>query len=380
MRALQAFFLCLGLLAIPAKCLLLESRRQALQHSAAQIASLSTLLALDSTTTPITVPSDPYLSLPNGLSIPRVGYSLYKTPEDQVIDGVKLALAAGVRHFDVGSQYGTNSIVGEALQDYIRKGSSTLKEGEQQQQPLLTRQQRKQRLFVTHKLSNEEQSTSKQQVMQAVQKQRSMLKLDAIDLVMIHSPLTNSLKRLTTYEALLELQSKGVIKSVGVANYGLGPLQEIVTTASLPAPAVIQLVLSPFNQHRDVVEWANKHSAILSCSAWSKLSSGEGPQKGWSVLADIAKQRNMTKAQVLVRWAVQNNYLCVPRSSAKYKIERQAIYENSWEGTRSFVLTEQEMAVLNGLDEQLPAGRLGIIDGWNVDEIVNDQWDPTLIV
>jgi hypothetical protein len=38
------------------------------------------------------------------------------------------------------------------------------------------------------------------------------------------------------------------------------------------------------------------------------------------------------------------------------------------------------MAVLNGLDEQLPAGRLGIIDGWNVDEIVNDQWDPTLIV
>jgi diketogulonate reductase-like aldo/keto reductase len=106
----------------------------------------------------------------------------------------------------------------------------------------------------------------------------------------------------------------------------------------------------------------------------------DGPQEGWAVLADVAKSKGMTKAQVLVRWALQKGYLCVPRSGSKFKIERAAIVENSYGGVQPFVLTPKEMEVLDSLDEQLPAGRLGIVDGWSNVDIVDAQWDPTTAV
>ena len=196
---------------------------------------------------------------------------------------------------------------------------------------------------------------------------------------MIHSPLTNKTRRLTTYEALLDLQAKGTVEAVGVCNFGVRPLTEI-TNANLPAPSVTQLILSPFNQHKLIQAWANEHSSTLSCSAWSRLSSADGPQKGWAVVSAIAAQRGMAKANVLIGWALQNNFLSVPRSSAKFKIERQAIAENSWKGTSSFALSKEETAILNNLDEQLPAGRLGALDGWDESAIVDESWDPTLVV
>jgi diketogulonate reductase-like aldo/keto reductase len=84
------------------------------------------------------------------------------------------------------------------------------------------------------------------------------------------------------------------------------------------------------------------------------------------------------QAQVLVRWALQHEYLSVPRTSSKSKIERQAFFENSYDGVKDFVLSQEEMNMLDALDEQLPAGRLGITDGWLASDIVDERWDPTL--
>lgn len=72
-----------------------------------------------------------------------------------------------------------------------------------------------------------------------------------------------------------------------------------IVAAGMPAPSVIQLQLSPFNQHRDVVKWAVAHNSILSCAAWSKLSSVDGPVAGWTILADIAKAHSATKVDTL---------------------------------------------------------------------------------
>lgn len=66
-------------------------------------------------------------------------------------------------------------------------------------------------------------------------------------------------------------------------------------TLGLPPPSIIQLELSPFNQHKDVVQWATDHGSTMSCAAWSKLSSVDGPQDGWAVLAKIAKEKGVTK-------------------------------------------------------------------------------------
>jgi 2,5-diketo-D-gluconate reductase A len=311
--------------------------------------------------------------LTGGVSIPRVGYSLYKTPADQVPDGVRLALQAGIRHFDVGTQYGTNALVGKTLQDYVENGIQG-----QQAAAGSNKQSRRKELFLTHKVSYSEQSNDKRVVLRNVDTQRKLLGVDRLDLVMVHSPLSGSSRRLETYEALLNMQLKGTVRAVGVCHYGVRALQEIVN-AGLPAPAVIQLVLSPFNQHADVAKWAATHGSVLSCAAWSKLSSVEGPTEGWAAVGKIADARGMTKQQVLVRWAVQRGYLCVPRSGSKSKVEQQTIAENSWQGTAPYILSDQDMETLNNLDTHIPAGQLGVLDGWEPSDIVDAKWDPTAL-
>ena len=101
-------------------------------------------------------------------------------------------------------------------------------------------------------------------------------------------------------------------------------------------------------------------------------------------MAKIAEAKGMTKAQVLVRWSIQKGYVCVPRSSPKSKIERIAIAENSYGGVnphnRKFVLTDEEMRILDGLDERFPAGKLGRRDGWNDEDVTGPEWDPTAFV
>jgi diketogulonate reductase-like aldo/keto reductase len=316
-------------------------------------------------------PSKIQLSRRSQVQIPRIGYSLYKTSAEQVADGVTLALDAGVRHFDVATAYGTTDIVGQALRQYYAKGP------QQQQQ-----QQQGGRgggiVSISHKVANFEQSRSHRSVQNSVRQQLRLLPKQLIQerVVLVHSPLCKE-TRVSTYAALCELQSRGEIDAIGVAHFGVSALNELVVEYDLPAPDLIQLELSPFNAHADIAAWGKAHDSSLGCAAWSKLSSAEGPRDGWATLGQISAAHSCTKQQILIRWAVQKGYACVPRSSSQYKVERQAIRENSWSATQTIVLSEAEMKILDSLDEQIPAGRLGVLDGWTEADIVNAQWDPT---
>ena len=294
------------------------------------------------------------------VQVPRVGYSFYKTDPKTTPRCLELAIQAGVRHLDVGTLYGSNHEIGEALPDILRAN-----------------QLRRKDLFISHKLSNEEQSNDRKQVKQVVMKAIKELNAGAyLDCVYIHSPLTDRERRIATYEALCELQESKKIKLVGVCHFGVPVLQELVDHG-LPPPSIIQLSLSPFNQHKKIADWAKEHNCILSCAAWSKLSSVQGPQEGWAVLSNIAKHHSVTKAQVLVRWSLQRGYLSVPRSGVGSKIERVAIQENSYRGVSSFSLSDEEMEILNGLDVGITAGTLGLLDGWVESDIKEADWDPT---
>jgi len=346
--------------------------------------------------TPSFSSSSSFIRLPRSrdVDLPRVGYSLYKTKPEQVAEGVGLALQAGVRHFDCASQYQSNAQVGNVLRRYIQTGQVETRNGLTIDDTAATKQQRQAEIFVTHKVSNSEQSLSTQQLQRNVLQQTKLLGLDGIkngkqstkpplDLVMLHSPLTDRNRRISSYGALCDLQDRGKIGAVGVCHFGVTPLQELVE-AGLPPPSVIQLELSPFHQHLEIAEWAQTHNCVLSCSAWSRLSSTSGPTQGWDTLSQkVAAPRQMTKQQVLIRWAVQKGYLCVPRSSSQFKVERQAIQENSWDATKDLVLTEQDVALLDGLDERITAGQLGVVDGWemqDVDATNPNAWDPTTCV
>ena len=411
-RWLFFFYFSSTIIEIGVHGLTIVTRRQALVCTTAVVATGSTSAALALNDNDKSTIKQPTLVLSKGIAIPRVGYSLYKTqPAAVAADGVRLALAAGVRHFDVATQYGTNEAVGAVLNDYIQRGEASLQittssssssssQPQKKQKPLELQQpvprtaaRRRAELFVTHKVSNAEQSLDTISLQAAVLAQRDLLIPPPLRgsnniqkgtaksqnfMVLLHSPLTDKERRLRTYQALVELQQQGHVATVGVCHYGVAHLQEIVQ-AGLPPPQVIQLVLSPFHPHADVAAWATQHGSTLSCAAWSKLSSTSGPVQQWTQLGQLAAARGVTKQQILIRWAVQSGYLCVPRSGSQYKVERAAIYENAWPQVSQFTLSAAEMEFLRGLDVQLPAGQLGVTDGWEASEIVDAKWDPTLL-
>jgi len=347
------------------------------------------------------------------VKIPRVGYSLYKTPAEQAEKATSVALRSGILHIDVGTLYGSNGEVAKSLQKYLNIGISGLGLAKEEKPELLERldaaysagsdksvstvssgapnsiapapdgsvgrRGRREQLFVSHKISNAEQSTDPVKVRRAVKNTIKELGCTYLDMVSIHSPLTDSERRLETYKTLLNLRDSGFVKTVGVCNYGLAALKEIAA-ADLELPAVNQLELSPFNAHKEIVDWCSSYGIAVSCGAWSRLSSADGPTEGWEAVSKIAAAKGMTKAQVLVRWSLQKGYICVPRSAAKAKVEKVAIAENSYGGVNqeaAYVLSKEEMDTLDSLDVGYKAGKLGRIDGWDASDIQGPDWDPT---
>ena len=416
-----------GLTVVPAKSMADLPQAESIDIAAVKAAQLkgpdilSSSAKTGKSVIAITDPS-PLLSIKGGvggkstIKIPRVGYSLYKTSPDDAARCTALALRAGVRHFDVGTLYGSNAQVAIPLKKYLDVGihavdfssekpelldlldttkvngnvhslqtmsSGLLSAGAPIPSGSIGRKARREDVFISHKLANSEQSTSRVDVRRAVKEQIAVLGTQYLDMVSMHSPLTDRNKRIETYATLLQLRDQGFVKSVGVCNYGIEPLNEL-KEAGLDLPSLNQLELSPFNTHKDVLSWCGENSISIGCGAWSKLSGADGPQDQWAILAELAKKKGMTKAQVLVRWSLQKGYVCVPRSSAASKIERIAIAENSYGGVNNpeldnrRLLSEEDMQILDGLNIDLKAGKLGRRDGWSDDDVMGLDWDPTL--
>jgi diketogulonate reductase-like aldo/keto reductase len=352
----------------------------------------------------------------SNVKIPRVGYSFYKTAPEQAARCTSLALRSGIRHLDVATSYHSNPEIAKSLKQYLDVGLPGLLDMKEEKPELLERldatsvageehakstlggggtsglspaplgsvgrRGRREGLFISHKISNAEQSTDATAVRRSVKAAIAALGCSYLDMVSIHSPLTDQSRRLATYQTLLELRDSGFVKTVGVCNYGVGPLQELAD-ANLELPAMNQLELSPFNAHKGIVNWCNKYGIAVSCGAWSKLSSADGPTEGWDVVAKLAQQKGMTKSQILVRWALQKGYICVPRSAAASKVERLAVAENSYGGVNfngSYILSQDEMQILEDLDVSYKTGKLGRRDGWDDADVVGPDWDPTNFV
>ena len=404
----------------------------------------------------------------SSISIPRIGYSFYKTkPErDEIERCTRLALRAGIHYFDVATLYGSNVYIGNIMKCYLDTGETTTTTtstatvdgvtGMMEHPELLSmldqvnqrgnehaieiaKQQRRRRanlskgggvdskstrnaerrseLFISHKLSNKEQQASSsisassstssgnddatKTIEQSIRNTIQELQCNYLDMVSIHSPCTNADKRLTTYRSLLKIQERypQLIRSIGVCNYGIQHLNEIYQ-ANLPLPSMNQLELSPFNQHSSIVKWCQQHDVKIGCAAWSKLSSSSGPTEQWDILSKVASTKQMTKSQVLIRWSLQKGYVCVPRSGGGDKLSRLAIGENTYGGVNyinsssplstssqesssstnqkhKFVLNEEEMKILDGLDVGLKTGRLGRLDGWDISDVTGVDWDST---
>ncbi|RHX95688.1 aldo/keto reductase [Leptospira yasudae] len=258
---------------------------------------------------------DQSVTLNNGVSMPILGLGVWKTKSGKECrEAVLNALEAGYRHIDTAKIYGNEEDVGKA----IRESGIPRKE-----------------IFITTKLWNADQGSDKTR--KALETSLETLGIDFVDLYLIHFPVTS--KRNDSWKELEKAYHDKLCKSIGVSNYTIAHLTELLKEAKI-TPAVNQVEFHPFLNQVDLFEYCKKHKIQLE--AYSPLAHGQKIED--LQIANIAKKYGKTPAQILIRWAVEQNIVVIPKSVKKERIvENAQIFD--------FQIEDEDMKILNSLDE-----------------------------
>ena len=260
----------------------------------------------------------PQLELNDGRSIPQLGFGVFQVPPEETAETVNRALEIGYRHIDTAAAYGNESEVGQAI-----KGSG------------LDRQD----VFVTTKLWNDDQG--RENAIRALDRSLERLGFDYVDLYLIHWPAPAQDRYVETWEALCELKESGRARSIGVSNFRIEDIEQIVE-ATGQTPVLNQIELHPQLQQAELRRYHREHRILTE--AWSPLGQGQALED--SRVNEIAEAHDRTAAQVVLRWHIQLGNVVIPKSATPARIEENfRIFD--------FELSDEELHAL----EQLDAGR-----------------------
>lgn len=253
--------------------------------------------------------------LNNGVRMPVLGLGVFQAPAGRPTrEAVRAALTAGYRHIDTAAIYGNERDVGQAVRD---SG--------------IPREQ----VFLTTKLWND--SHGAEAAARAFEQSRRSLDTPYIDLYLIHWPATK--KRVETWKALERLRSKGLCRAIGVSNFTIAHLDELLARSD-SVPAVNQVEFTPFLFQRELLDYCRAHRIQLE--AYAPLTKGR--RLAHPIVQRAAAVHRATGAQVLLRWGLQHQVIEIPKS-----VHAERIRENA--GALDFELTTTEMSALDGLDE-----------------------------
>jgi diketogulonate reductase-like aldo/keto reductase len=234
------------------------------------------------------------VKLNNGVGMPIFGLGTYQARKGEAREAVLQALEVGYRLIDTASMYGNEEDIGEAL----RKSG-------------LPRED----VFITTKLWNSDHGYNS--ALAAFEESRKKLVLDYIDLYLIHWPVEGL--RNETWKAMEKLLEEGKCRAIGVSNYMIWHLEELLSHSST-IPAVNQVEFHPYLYLKDLLDFCHSHDIRLE--SYSPLTKGEkldDPR-----LASLASKYSKTPAQILIRWVLQKGVIVIPKSSRKERIEENA--------------------------------------------------------
>ena len=163
------------------------------------------------------------------------------------------------------------------------------------------------------------------------------LELDYLDLYLIHWPVKGKYK--DTWRALERLHREGRIRAIGVSNFQIHHLEDLMTEATV-VPAVNQIELHPLLNQQELRDYCSKHK--IQVEAWSPL--GQGHLLEHPLLQEIGAKYGKSPAQVILRWDLQNGIVTIPKS-----VTPQRIRENA--DLFDFELTPEDIGQINGLNE-----------------------------
>ncbi|XP_076628781.1 uncharacterized protein LOC143345494 isoform X4 [Colletes latitarsis] len=234
--------------------------------------------------------------LSSGYLMPLIGFGTYKIQgADIIYQVVDESLKVGYRSIDTATVYSNEKDIGYALKKLLPKYN-------------LQRDD----IFITTKLSPSENGNPKG-IEHSVQRSLKALDTKYIDLYLIHWPgasgipensTNNSILRSKTWQKLVDLKRQGLIRSIGVSNYTVNHLKQLLQDCKGVPPAVNQVECHPHYQQKELIKYCNENG--IHVQAYSSL----GTSSNTDLLRDscvtlIASQLNVSPAQLLLKWALQ---------------------------------------------------------------------------
>ncbi|HXH45412.1 MAG TPA: aldo/keto reductase [Bradyrhizobium sp.] len=262
-------------------------------------------------------------TLSNGAQIPKLGLGTWRIDDDAVVQVVRAAIDAGYRHIDTAQAYENERGVGEAV-----RASGVARD----------------ELFVTTKLVAEAKSYDEAKA--RIDGSLTMLGLDHIDLLLIHSPQPWAEFRegerfdegnLEAWRAMEDAHKAGKLRAIGVSNFERADLDNLIDNGSV-APMVNQVLAHVGNTPFDLIDYSRDKGMLVE--AYSPV--GHGAILDHPELRRIADCYDVGVAQLGIRYCLQLGLLPLPKSSNPQHLRSNAAVD--------FVISDDDLAMLKAID------------------------------
>lgn len=255
-----------------------------------------------------------YVTLNNGVKMPKLGYGVYQTPPEETERCVLDAIRMGYRSIDTAQAYGNEEGVGNAI---VKCG--------------LPRED----LFITTKIwiSNYGYEKAKASIEESLKK----LQTGYIDLLLLHQPFGDYYG---AYRAMEEAYKEGKVRAIGVSNFYPDRYLDIFHFSEIK-PAVNQVETHVFQQQKAAKKYMEKHGTQIM--SWGPFAEGKNDYFQNPVLKEIGAQYGKSVAQVALRFLLQSDVVVIPKSTHENRMkENFDVFD--------FALTEEDMKKIQALD------------------------------
>ena len=256
--------------------------------------------------------------------IPVLGLGTWMIAADKTAQAVRDALEMGYRHIDTAQAYGNEAEVGEG----IRTSGIPREE-----------------IFVTTKVAAEHKTY--ETAAKSIDESLAKMGLDYIDLMIIHSPQPWAEWRdsdknfdegnLEAWRALEDAQKAGKIKSIGVSNFLISDLQNILDNGAV-TPAVNQILTHVGNTPLALIDFCKEHNILVE--AYSPIAHGEA-LKNKDIVA-MADKYKVSVAQLCIKYVIQLGLVALPKTANPEHMKSNAELD--------FVISDEDMAILKNFD------------------------------
>lgn len=257
------------------------------------------------------------IKLNNGVEMPTLGYGTFLNNGSDCEKSVCTAIKVGYRLIDTAEAYGNEEQVGNGIK------SSGIDRKE---------------LFIVTKVNFKSYEHTRETVIESLEK----LQTDYLDLVLLHWPFGNYY---AAWKELEKLYEEGKIRAIGISNFDSDRMIDLISFNRI-IPAVNQIETNLFCQRNEEHKWMEKYN--VQHMAYAPL--GQGHREEMFALPEViamAKKYGKTPAQIMLRFLIQMDVIAIPKSIHEERMKENISIED-------FVLTEQEIQILETLDRKAP--------------------------